>query len=239
MTGILSLGAVPADTKSPYGALIAPQLFAPYHQHFFNMRLDLAIDGVKNTAYMIDVVSDDDDAKYNRFHNAFHLETTRLDNERQARSHLCLDKSRTWKFENSSTRNSIDEPTGYKLYPGENARPFASSKAWWRRRASFVDYHVWITPFNEKEMFAAGNYPNQSHGDDGLLKYTEQNRSIVDEDLVLWYTFGVTHIPRPEDFPVMPVVTAGFSLKPSGFFDANPANDIPKSTKKYVNCTDH
>ena len=232
MTGILSLGAVPPDTKSPYGSLVAPQLFAPYHQHFFNMRLDLAIDGVKNTAYIIDVVPDDDQAEYNRFHNAFHLEKIRLDNEKQARSHLSLEKSRTWKFENSSKKNSIGEGTGYVLHPGGNAYPFASSKAWWRRRARFVDYHVWITPFDETEMFAAGNYPNQSHGDDGLLKYTDQNRSIIDEDIVLWYTLGVTHIPRPEDFPVMPVVIAGFGLKPSGFFDLNPANDIPKSIRK-------
>ena len=81
-------------------------------------------------------------------------------------------------------------------------------------------------------MFGGGNYPNQSQSDTGLLKYTEQDRAIVDQDIVLWYTFGVTHIPRQEDFPVMPVVIAGFSLKPNGFFDINPANDIPKLFKK-------
>ncbi|CAF3900194.1 unnamed protein product [Rotaria magnacalcarata] len=152
--------------------------------------------------------------------------------EKQARSHLSLEKGRSWKFENSSVLNSLGEPTGYKLHPGENCIPFASSNAWWRKRASFVDYHVWITPYNEKEMFGGGNYPNQSQGDDGLLKYTEQNRSIVDTDIVLWYTLGVTHIPRQEDYPVMPVTVAGFSLKPNGFFDMNPSNDIPKLIKK-------
>lgn len=232
MTGILSLGAVPPEKKSPYGSIIAPQLFAPYHQHFFNMRLDLAIDGINNTAYMIDVEADPDDAEYNKFHNAFHINKTQLKTEKQARSNLCLEKSRSWKFENSSAKNSVGEPTGYKLHPGENAVPLSSSKAWWRRRASFVDYHVWITPFNEKEMFGSGNYPNQSQSDTGLLHYTEQDRPIVDKDIVLWYTFGVTHIPRQEDFPVMPVVVAGFGLQPNGFFDLNPSNDIPKSIKK-------
>ena len=42
-----------------------------------------------------------------------------------------------------------------------------------------------------------------------------------------WYTFGVTHFPRPEDWPVMPVEYCGFQLIPVGFFDANPALDIP------------
>ncbi|CAF0747215.1 unnamed protein product [Adineta ricciae] len=234
MTGILSLGAVPPEKKSPYGSLIAPQLFAPYHQHFFNMRLDLAIDGINNTAYMIDVEADPDDAAHNQFHNAFHINKILLETEKQARSNLCLEKSRSWKFENSAVRNGVGEATGYKLHPGDNAVPFSSSKAWWRKRASFVDYHVWITPFDEKEMFGSGNYPNQSQSDIGLLHYTEQDRSIVNKDIVLWYTFGVTHIPRQEDFPVMPVVTAGFSLKPSGFFDINPSNDLPKAIKKTV-----
>ncbi|CAF0969920.1 unnamed protein product [Rotaria sp. Silwood1] len=114
----------------------------------------------------------------------------------------------------------------------DNCVPLCSKKAWWRKRASFVDYHVWVTPYDEKERFGGGNYPNQSQGDGGLLKYTEKDRSIVDKDIVLWYTFGVTHIPRQEDFPVMPVVLCGFTLKPNGFFDINPASDIPKPIKK-------
>ena len=82
-------------------------------------------------------------------------------------------------------------------------------------------------------MFASGNYPNQCQGDDGLFQFTEQDRSLMNEDLVLWYTFGVTHIPRQEDFPVMPVMAADFPLKPSGFFDINPANDLPKPMKNH------
>lgn len=234
LTGILSLGAVPPGEQSAYGSMIAPQLYAPYHQHFFNMRLDLAIDGAKNTAYVIDVEADPEDAKRNPFHNAFQVKKVRLDKEKQARGNLCLESSRSWKFESSSTRNALGELTGYKLQTGENAVPFASPQAWWRKRANFVDYHVWITPFNEKEMFAGGNYPNQSQGDDGLLKYTDQDRSIVDEDIVLWYTIGMTHIPRQEDYPVMPVVCTGFSLRPNGFFDLNPANDVPRTNKKTI-----
>jgi primary-amine oxidase len=49
---------------------------------------------------------------------------------------------------------------------------------------------------------------------------------------VLWYTFGHTHRPRPEDYPVMPTAYIGFRLKPAGFFSQNPANDVPPSAKK-------
>jgi primary-amine oxidase len=121
-------------------------------------------------------------------------------------------------------------PVGYKFFPGDNAFPLASPNAWWRRRAGFVDHHVWVTPYKEDEKYAAGDFPNQSGGGDGLVRWTQANRSIKDRDIVFWYTFGHTHIPRAEDFPVMPAAYIGFLLKPNGFFDGNPANDLPPSS---------
>jgi primary-amine oxidase len=48
--------------------------------------------------------------------------------------------------------------------------------------------------------------------------------------VVLWYTLGSHHAPRPEDWPVMPVSYAGFLLQPVGFFPENPALDVPLPT---------
>ena len=48
---------------------------------------------------------------------------------------------------------------------------------------------------------------------------------------MLWHTLGVTHIPRAEDWPVMPTEVAGFHLLPVNFFDKNPALDVPASQK--------
>jgi Cu2+-containing amine oxidase len=53
--------------------------------------------------------------------------------------------------------------------------------------------------------------------------YFLQDRSLLGADPVVWYTFGVTHFVRPEDYPVMPCDTIGFTLRPVGFFEANPA----------------
>ncbi len=77
-------------------------------------------------------------------------------------------------------------------------------------------------------MNAAGLYVNQSKGGGGLPAWTAAKRSLDHKDVVLWYTMGVTHIPRPEDWPVMPVHKASFKLMPAGFFDRNPALDVPK-----------
>jgi primary-amine oxidase len=97
-----------------------------------------------------------------------------------------------------------------------------------RKRAGFLNAHLWATPYKQDERFAAGDYINQSSGGEGLPKWTAANRSIDNQDLVLWYTLGVTHIPRPEEWPVMTCHRAGFKLMPAGFFARNPALDVPK-----------
>jgi primary-amine oxidase len=228
LTGILSLGAAQPDETLPFGTMIAPLLYAPNHQHFFNVRLDFNLDGPRNTVQQIDVVADSDGPD-NPYHNAFRGQVTDLKSEQQAKANLNLETMRTWKVVNPSVNNAMGQPVGYKFFPGDNAVPLASKDARWRKRAGFVNHHVWVTLFSERERYAAGDYPNQSAGGDGLVRWTEQNRNVANEDIVLWYTFGHTHIPRPEDYPVMPAAYIGFLLKPNGFFDENPANDLPHS----------
>jgi primary-amine oxidase len=230
LSGVLSLGAVRPGERAEYGALIAPQLYAPVHQHFFNVRLDFALDGITNSVQRVDVLPDQP-GPGNPHGNAFAARATPLKTEKQARDHLKLETGRTWRVINPNVLNAVGEPVAYKFLPMDNSFPMASTDAWWRRRAGFVNYHVWVTPFSEAERFAAGDYPNQSRGGDGLIKWTEQDRPIDNTEVVFWYTLGHTNVPRPEDYPVMPVAYTGFLLKPNGFFAMNPANDLPPSRK--------
>jgi len=233
LTGILSLGATRPGESPPFGAMVAPQVYAPNHQHFFNMRLDFDLDGVANTVQRIDVVADDVDEN-NPFENAFRAQPTTLASESEAKGRLCLESARTWKIINPHRLNKTGQPVGYRFMPGDNSVPYASPNAWWRRRAQFVDHHVWVTPYRPDERFAGGDYPNQSQGGDGLPRWTSEDRPIQDTDVVFWYTFGHTHLPRPEDYPVMPAAYIGFMLKPTGFFDVNPALDVPPSPKQHA-----
>jgi primary-amine oxidase len=73
--------------------------------------------------------------------------------------------------------------------------------------------------------FFTGEYPAQRTDEDGLAKWVEENRRVANTDIVIWHTFGITHIVRCEDYPIMPVEYTGFVLKPFNFFDRNPAID--------------
>jgi primary-amine oxidase len=101
------------------------------------------------------------------------------------------------------------------------------------KRAGFMYSHLWVTPENDRERYPAGDYPFQHEGGAGLPEWTSADRSLVNTDVVLWYTFGTNHIPRTEDWPVMPVERVGFHLKPVGFFRQSPGNDVAPSQPKH------
>ena len=155
----------------------------------------------------------------NPYGGAFQMQETELRTESEAQRNLDLATSRKWIVTNPSARNALGHSTGYALLPGENAVPFAQPDSWVRKRAAFLNSHVWVTPYQAGEIYAGGNYPNQSRGGDGLPRWAAANRTIHNQDVVLWYSMGVTHNPRPEDWPVMPVHAAGFQLVPWGFFE--------------------
>jgi primary-amine oxidase len=227
MTGVISNGAERPGDKPRWGELVAPGVYGPIHQHFFNARLDMMVDGLDNSVFEVNTVADAPDPD-NPHHNAFHTEATLLVSEARAQRIVDPLAGRFWKIVNPSVRNRLGEPVAYKLMPGENVLPFAGPEAAVTRRAGFMTKHVWVTRHDPRERYAAGEYPNQHPGGAGLPSYVKDDAPLENTDLVVWYTFGAHHVVRPEDWPVMPVVTIGFMLKPVGFFDRNPGLDVPR-----------
>ena len=229
LTGIMAVKAVASGRDDPYSHMVGKNVAAPHHQHFFTFRLDMDVDGASANR-VIELNSAAVPAgKNNPYGGAFTMQETALRSERDAQRNLNLATSRRWVVVNPTAKNALGHETGYALVPGTNAIPFAAADSWVRKRAGFLNAHVWVTPYQIGERYAGGDYPNQSRGADGLTKWTAANRPIDNTDVVLWYTLGVTHNPRPEDWPVMPVDTAEFKLIPWGFFTRNPALDLPPS----------
>jgi primary-amine oxidase len=234
LTGIMETKGVDLPSGShhsapdaAYGHLVDGNLLAPHHQHFFNFRLDMDVDGSKNSVVEMNTEAEPAHPG-NPFKNAFVMRETALGSESAAQRNVNLSSSRKWAVVNPSIKNVVGGNTGYVLVPEENSVPYEAPDSWLRKRAGFINAHFWATAYDRTQLYAAGFYANQSRGDDGLPVWTRANRSLQDSDVVIWYTLGVTHIPRPEDWPIMAVHAAGFKLVPAGFFDHNPALDAPK-----------
>jgi primary-amine oxidase len=225
LTGIMSTEALPEGGRSRHAPTVAPGLAAPLHQHLFCARLDFDVDGTRNEIYEVDVVAEPE-GDAGPWGNAFAFRERRLDTEQDAKRRADPARNRCWKITNPGSRNRLGEPVAYKLVPSTTPRLLAREVSSVARRAGFATENLWVTPFAPAERRAAGDYPNQHAGGDGLPRWTAADRSLVDTDLVVWHTFGVTHVPRPEDWPVMPVESCGFHLRPDGFFDRNPALDV-------------
>jgi primary-amine oxidase len=210
-----------------YGHLVTPNVLAVHHQHFFNFRLDMDVDGTSNSVLEMNTEAMPP-GPANPYQNAFTMKETVFHNEGDAERQMSLQASRRWTVFNSAVKNSLGYPAGYTLLPGENAMPYAAPESWVRKRAGFINAPFWATRYDPNQIYAAGLYVNQSRGEDGLNRWIEANRSIENQDVVLWYTMGITHLPRVEEHPIMTVHKASFKLVPNGFFDYNPAVDLPK-----------
>jgi primary-amine oxidase len=229
LTGIMLPKGVVQETHShdATGHLVARRVVAPHHQHILNFRLDFDVYGTGNSVFEMNTHSLPPGPD-NPAGTAMVMEERVLPREKDAQRDISLADARVWRVLNPEQKNALGQERGYILVPGPNSVPYALPGSLARRRAGFMDHHVWVTRYRPGELYAAGDYPNQSEGGDGLPRYTAKNESIEDTDVVLWYTMNVTHIPRPEEWPVMPTTNIGFRLIPASFFDANPALDVPK-----------
>jgi primary-amine oxidase len=226
LTGIVLTLAGEDGTEERHATEIAPNLVAPYHQHIFCARLDLDIDGEANTVYEVDSVAPPLGLD-NPYGGAFVAQETPLGSESVARRVIDPFKSRYWKIANPGRKNRAGQPVAYKLIAGHTTYPLALPESSIGQRAAFMYHHLWVTPNDRKERYPAGEYPFQHPGGDGLPAWTSADRPTGDTDIVLWHVFGTNHIPRTEDWPVMPVERTGFHLKPIGFFERSPALDLP------------
>ncbi|WP_132123179.1 primary-amine oxidase [Actinocrispum wychmicini] len=225
-TGVVFAGGGIPGEQQPHATEIAPGLFAPVHQHLFCARLDVAIDGERNSVHEVDVVGVPTGPD-NPHGNAFTWQNTLLSKESEAIRLADPAKARVWEIRSADRTNRLGIPTAYQLVPRPSATLMAQPESSVHARATFATKHLWATPYRADERYPAGDRPNAHSGGAGLPAWTAADRDLTDTDVVLWHVFGLTHVPRPEDWPVMPVDRAGFMLRPYGFSDRNPALDLP------------
>ncbi|KAJ0360473.1 hypothetical protein COL154_007568 [Colletotrichum chrysophilum] len=237
-TGIMSTAPIDIDAKVPWGTVVAPGVLAPYHQHIFCLRIDPAIDGHKNSLVVeesqpIPYAGDSDE--YNPFGVGYTTKSEYVKEE--AGLDLDFNTNRTFKIVNEGVTNpTTGTPVGFKLLPHYSQLLLAHPNSWHGKRSEYTSHAVWVTRHQDEELFPAGRFTMQSSGGEGIASWIKQRKeeslsSVRNEDIVVWHTFGSTHNPRIEDWPVMPCEKMMVGLKPVNFFQGNPALDVPISTQ--------
>ncbi|KAI5966172.1 AMO2 [Candida pseudojiufengensis] len=231
-TGILSTMPIDENVKVPWGTIVAPNCMAAYHQHILSFRIDPAVDGHKNTVVYDDTKKLPKDKELNPFGIGFVSDRKFV--EKPGYIEQSPFTNRSYKVINENVINPISKtPVGYKINLPARQMLLADETSFNTRRAKFATQQMWVTKYHDHELFAAGEFTNQSQKDTGLAEWTVRDENVRNEDCVVWATMGFTHIPRVEDFPVMPVEIHNIMLTPFNFFNKNPALDIPQADNNF------
>ncbi|CAF9907186.1 hypothetical protein IMSHALPRED_005464 [Imshaugia aleurites] len=234
-TGIVSTQPIDEGVDVPWGTIVHPGVLAVHHQHIFSLRVDPAIDGHANRLVYDEIhpmpVSD-----FNPHGVGYTVAETTV--QKSTGLDTNTDTARTFKILNESSRNPVNgKAVGYKIHAPPFQKMVADPESFNHKRAEFADHNVYVTRYRDGELYAGGKYTNQSRGGAGVRAWANRKESVVDEDIVLWLQFGLQHVTRVEDFPVMPCEVIKLQLKPVNFFDKNPALDVPPSNQEFNRST--
>jgi primary-amine oxidase len=236
LTGVLSLYQLAqGESTGGYGTEVAPRINAHYHQHLFSLRIDPHIDGALNSVQEQHIEEDAAPSRSaeNWAGNGFTAPTRILQTAGEGVRDAKADIERSWTFVNESSKHySSGKNAGFKVMCKDMPRLYAKQDSITAIRAPFAKHHIWTVPYEDAHRYPAGKYVPQTFKapNDSIEEWIgDGKKSIANQDIVSYITIGTTHVPRPEDFPVMPAETVRFMLKPVNFFRRNPALDVPST----------
>ncbi|KAK4498489.1 hypothetical protein PRZ48_011147 [Zasmidium cellare] len=234
-TGILSTQPIDEGLEVPWGTVVHPGVLATHHQHIFSLRVDPMIDGYQNRL-VYDEAHPMPRSDFNPHGTGYYSQETLLTHS--GGYDVDYAANRVFKIQNAAVRNPINnKPVAYKIHAPPFQKMLSDSDSFNHKRAEFADKSIYAVKYRDGELYAGGKYTNQSRGGTGVRSWADRKDEIVDEDLVVFVQFGINHIPRIEDFPVMPCEIIKVALKPVNFFDKNPALDVPPSTQQFNQST--
>lgn len=234
-TGILSTMPIDEDVTVPWGTIVAPGCMAAHHQHILSFRIDPAVDGHKNSVAYDDIRKLPQD-NLNKYGNGFVSERTVL--EKAGHVDQSPFTNRTYKIINENVINPVSKSNvGYKIMMPARQMIISAEESFNVRRAKYATQQLWVTKYGDNQLYAAGEFTNQSQQDTGIGMWANGVDNVRNDDVVVWPTLSFTHVPRVEDFPVMPVETHNIHLVPFNFFDRNPALDLPLANNNFNKST--
>ncbi|KAL9124595.1 MAG: hypothetical protein Q9217_006087 [Psora testacea] len=231
-TGIVSTQPIDEGVSVPWGTVVQPGVLAAHHQHIFSLRIDPALDGHANTLVSSEV-HPMGRSDFNPHGVGYYIKDTTIPTSSGLDANY--ETNRTFRISNPSSLNPINgKPVSYKIQSPPFQKMLADPESYHHKRAEFADHNIYVTKYRDGELYAGGKYTNQSRGGQGVRAWAIRGDDIAGpngagEDIVVWVQFGMQHVTRLEDWPVMPVEVLQVKLKPVDFFGGNPALDVPPS----------
>lgn len=236
LTGILNTYVLAeGEDSGPWGTQVYPQVNAHNHQHLFSLRMHPRIDGDGNSAAMSDARPSPHPlgSGENMYGNAFYAHKTVFLKVKDLVTRYESETVRSWDMFNPKSINKYSgKPALYKLvstmcppllaYPGS----IVDKRAPWARASTTV------VPYSPERLYPSGDHVPQWSGDGmrGMREWVGDGEDAIENtDILFFHTFGLTHFPAPEDFPVMPAEPITLLLRPRHFFTENPGLDIVPS----------
>jgi primary-amine oxidase len=230
-TGILSTQPIDEGISVPWGTVVHPGVLAAHHQHIFSLRVDPMLDGPLNRI-VYDEAHPMPRSDFNPHGVGYTVTETPITTS--GGYDLDYDVNRTFKIQNPFVQNPVNgKSVAYKIHVPPFQKMLADKDSFHFKRAEFADHNIYVTSYQDGELYAGGKYTNQSRGGTGVRSWADRKDNVKDTDVVVWVQFGINHVPRIEDFPVMPCEIIKVSLKPVNFFEKNPALDVPPSTQSF------
>ncbi|KAG9237669.1 copper amine oxidase [Amylocarpus encephaloides] len=226
-TGIVSVVNIDPGKTSPWGNIVSSGALAQNHQHLFCLRIDPAVDGFNNTVVREEYLPMPMSKEFNPYGSGYEVRQTAI--KKSTFLYASPTTNLTIEMTNPTKLNTISgNPVSYKFIPTASQLMLAHPDSIMAKRAQFTQHHVWITRYKDGGLWAGGEFTNQSKKEiDGVADAVARNENVENDDVVVWNNFGLTHNPRVEDWPVMPVEIHQIHLRPADFFTCNPALDVP------------
>jgi len=234
-TGILSTQPIDEGISVPWGTVVHPGVLAAHHQHIFSLRVDPMIDGPLNRV-VFDEAHPMPRSDFNPHGVGYTVSETPITTS--GGYDLDWDVNRIFKIQNAAVKNPVNgKSVAYKIMAPPFQKMLADKESFHHKRAEFADHNIYVTSYKDGELYAGGKYTNQSRGGTGVRSFADRKDNVLDDDIVVWVQFGINHVPRIEDFPVMPCEVLKVAFKPVNFFDKNPALDVPQSVQSFNQST--
>ncbi|XP_077170223.1 amine oxidase [copper-containing] 3-like [Paroedura picta] len=229
-TGYISSSFFTGKGKA-FGSRVGDHTLGTLHTHLMNYKVDLDIDGTKNSLVALETAFETVQVPWSPEHQIQRPMLVRrvLDKEEEAAFPLGGKAPRYLHFA-SRRENQWGHQRTYRIQAVNFAGEHLPETSTMERSISWGRYQVAVTKRKEEELTSTCIY-NQNDPWDPLVTFANfiDNETITDQDLVAWVSVGFLHVPHAEDIPNTATVGngVGFFLRPYNYFNVDPSVESP------------